>query len=235
MKRTFAALVLVLGLIPATTLAQSSVVAQIAGDKVASPNLYFSLKFGLDFSYLTGSIDRGRSGGFNFGLTATIRLSDRFSLVPEITPFLRKGVSKIPLGTTGDPALDPFFAALDHSELDLDYLDIPILVTYRLGRVHLGAGPYVALLSAAKETFRSVPVSGESLRFTRDVEAQYKKMDVGLACEASWTIVQPRRGMGLIFHVRYQAGFLDVLRTPSAQGPARNSVIEAYLSFPFVL
>jgi hypothetical protein len=241
MKRTLAAFVLIMGLVPAAARGQSSLVAQIVGDKAATPKLFFSLKFGLNFSSLTGTTDTGWSGGFNFGLTATIRLSERFSLVPEITPFLRRGVSKIPLFTTGDPALDPFFADPKSSVLALTYLDFPVLVTYRLGRFHLGAGPYVALLSTAKEAFQSEPVSGQSLRFTRDVEGQYKKTDFGLAVEASWTITMPRRGMGLVFHIRYQGGLIDVVREYSgplavlSPGPFRNSVIQVYLSFPFVL
>ena len=235
MKRTFAALALFLALVPAAARGQSSIIAQIAGDKAATPKLFFSLKFGLNFSHLTADDDLRHTGGVSFGLSATIRLGDRFSLVPEITPFLRRGVSDVPLGTTGDPGLDPFFADLASSELALDYLDIPILVTYRLGRLHLGAGPYVALLSTAREIFRSVPATGESLRFSRDVASQYKKTDAGLAVEASWTIAKPRRGMGLIFHVRYEAGFLNVRAAPTASGSGRNSVIQVFLSFPFVL
>jgi hypothetical protein len=235
MKKTLAGLALILGLVPAAARGQSSLVAQIAGGKVATPKLFFSLKFGLDFAYLAGTSETGRTGGFNIGVMATIRLSDRFSLVPEITPFLRKGVSKIPLGTTGDPSLDPFFADLKSSALALSYIDVPVIVTYRLGRFQLGAGPYVALLSTAKESFQAEPVTGESLRFTRDVDDQYRKTDLGLAFEASWTIAKPRRGLGLLFHIRYEAGLLDVLRTPGTTGALRNSVILVHLSFPFVL
>jgi hypothetical protein len=233
-KKTLAALLSIMALVPAAARGQSSVVAMIAGDKAATPKLFFSLKFGLDFSYLTGLPETARNGGFNVGLTATIRLSDRFSLVPEIAPFLTKGVSNVALGTTGDPALDPFFADLKSSALDLSYLEVPVLVTYRLGRFHLGAGPYVALLGKAKETFVSEPATGGSLRFTREVDDLYRKIDFGLAFEASWTIAAPRRGLGLVLHVRYEAGLLDVLRTPAA-GAVRNSVILVQMGFPFVL
>jgi len=242
MKRIFAALVLVLLAAAGPAHAQSSIVAQIAGDKAASPKLYFSLKFGLNFAYLSGTPDTGRTGGFNAGLTATIRLSDRLSLVPEITPFSSKGVSGIPLDTTGDAALDPFFADLKSSELGLSYTDVPVLVVYRLGRIGLGAGPYAGLLSTARETFVAKgpgPVTGgpetaPDLKYTRRVTPSYKSTDVGLVFEGSWTITKPRRGVGLVFHFRYQAGLVDVLRTPSPSGPLRNSVIQAYLSFPFV-
>jgi hypothetical protein len=236
MKRTIAALALALalGMAPATAAAQSSIVSQIAGDKAATESLYFSLKFGLNFSYLKGTTETGRTGGFNVGIAATIKLTGRLSLVPEITPFIRKGVSKIPLGTTGDPALDVYFADPAASELALSYIDIPVLVMYRLGRFHLGAGPFVSFLADATERFRADLPDGRELSFKREVTDRYKSTDYGLVVEGSWTITRPRRGMGLVFHLRYQAGFPDVLRTAAPSGAVRNSVIQAYLSFPFV-
>lgn len=248
MKRTITVLALVIGSLPLPTLSQSSIISQVAGDSVATERLYFSLKFGLNLAYLTGAEEGAeRTGGFNVGLSATIRLTDKLSLVPEITPFSRKGISKIPFFTTGDPALDPFFADLKSSELALSYIDIPVLVKYRLGRVHLGVGPYLALLSSAKEKFRAEQPGGLTgqgnvvdLLFTRSVKDGYRKTDFGLVAEASWTITKPRRGMGLVFHLRYQGGLTNVLREYSGPlaflppGPFRNSVIQVYLSFPFV-
>ncbi len=235
MKRTPAALVLLIALAPLTARAQSSIVAQIAGDKAATEKLYFSLKFGLNFSYLTGSPEEaGRTGGFNVGLSATIRLNDRLSLVPEITPFFRRGVSGIPFDTTGDPALDPAFEDPAASELALDYLDVPILLKYRLGRFHVGAGPYVGFLISAKESFRSDFETGETVRFAREVTDQYNKTDFGLIVEASWTVAKPRRGVGLVLHGRYEHGLTDVLKTAAPSGALRNSVWHFYVSFPFV-
>jgi hypothetical protein len=234
MKRTLAALALVVALAPAPARSQSSIVAQIAGDKAATDRLHFSLIFGLNMSYLTGTVDTGRTGGFNAGFSATIRLAERLSLVPGITPFSQKGVSKIPFVTTGDPALDPFFADPAESELSLTYTDIPVLVMYRLGRLEFGAGPFVGLLSKARERFRADLPSEEELQYARKVTDHFKKTDFGIALEVSWTIAKPRRGMGLLFHLRYQAGLVDVLETPGPAGPLRNSVVQAYLSFPFV-
>jgi len=235
MKKALAVLILLAGLAPLPALAQSSIVSQIAGDKAATRKLYFSLKFGLNFSYLTGApAGTERTGGFNVGLSATIRLSDRLSLVPEITPFSSKGLATIPFEPTGDPALDAAFADPAASELALRYADIPVLVTYRLGRFNLGAGPCVSFLSSATERFKAEPGTDEVLRYSRDVFDRYKRIDLGLACEASWTITRPRGGTGLVLHVRYLAGLMDIRRTGSAGGALRNSVIQVYLSFPFV-
>lgn len=225
-------LALLSGMAPALARAQSSVVSQIAGGAAATERFHFSLTFGLDVSYLAGATDVERSGGFGVGIAATIGLTDRLSIVPELSPLSRKGVATIPFVATGDPALDASFADPDASALALSYVDVPVLVKYRLGRFHLGAGPYLGFLTSASERFRVETGAGEVLRYRRDVTEGYAKTDYGLAFEASWTITKPRRGMGLIVHVRYEAGLADVVR--GSGGPLRNSVIRAYVSFPFV-
>jgi hypothetical protein len=236
MKRTLAALALAVALVPLAARAQSSLVAQIAGDKAASEKLYFSLKFGLDFAYLVGAEEgTGRTGGFNIGLMATIRLSDRLSLVPEVMPFFRRGVSEPMIAWFEDP-LSPEAPEVDESSsaLALDYLDLPVLLKYRLGRFEIGAGPYLGLLISAKESLRLELVSGETVRYTREVSERYRKTDFGLAAEASWTITKPRRGLGLVLHGRYAHGLADVLRAGETGGPLRNSVWHVFVSFPFV-
>jgi hypothetical protein len=235
MKRTLATLALAIALVPPAARAQSSLVAQIAGDKAASEKLYFSLNCGLDFAYLVGSpAEAGRTGGFSFGLSATIRLSDRLSLVPEVVPFFPRGISEIPFSSTGDPGLDAAFLGGDLSTaLALSTLDVPVLVKYRLGRFEVGAGPYVSFLITARERYQADLETGETIRFSRDVSERYKKTDFGLAAEASWTITKPRRGLGLVLHGRYEHGFVDVLRTPGSIG-GRNSAWHFFVSFPFV-
>jgi hypothetical protein len=240
MKRTLAALALVIALVPATALPQSSVISQIAGDKAATESLYFSLALCLNISYLNGSGVDGRTGGFNAGLSATVRLTDRLSVSPGVTLFSRKGISKIPFFPMGDPALDPFFSDPDRADLALGYLDIPVIVTYRLGRFHLGAGPFIGLLGSATEKYRVTLESGETLRFTRDVKWAFRSLDGGLVFEGSWTVTKPRRGMGLVFHFRYQAGLTNIRRDYSGPldvlpgGPMRNSVFQVFVSFPFI-
>lgn len=241
MKKAASALVLVLAVLAASgrVLAQSSIVGQIAGPQAASDKLNFGLKFGLSCSQLRGLGYGDRLGGFHFGILANIRLSEKLSLSPELTLFSRKGATEIPFITTGDPSLDPYFADPTRSALVLDYIEIPVRVMYRLGRFALGGGPFAGFLQSASERFRAETGTGEELLHSRDVTYLYKKADLGLVFEAAWTVAKPRRGMGLIVHFRYQAGFIDVrgntvLVDPAAYPRGRNSVIQIYLSFPFV-
>jgi len=226
--------IVLLSFVPAR--AQSSLVSQIAGDKAASDKLYFSLKFGLSCGTLKGvNEELERLGGANIGLFATIRLSDKFSLVPEVDPVSRKGITNIPFISSGDPALDPYFDESTKSALVLNYVDIPVLLKYRLGgRVNLAAGPFVGFLTSAMESFRAESETGEELSFKQDVTAEYRSLDYGLVFEASVVVTKPRRGEGLVFHIRYQAGLADVLKDPAAAVSIRTSVVQIFVSFPFI-
>jgi hypothetical protein len=227
-------LLLVLGISAAPVRAQSSIVSQIAGDKAASDRLYFGLKFGVSCSQLKGLGYGDRLGGFNFGLTATVRLTDKLFLSPEITLFSRKGLTEIPFVTTGDPALDPYFAEPTKSALVLDYLEIPVRLMARLGRFELGGGPFVGFLSGASERFRAETATGEELLHTRDVTAAYGNLNYGFVLEAAWIITKPRGGEGLVFHIRYQAGLADIVKDPAVPGAVRTSGLQVFLSFPFI-
>ncbi len=233
MKKSALALSLFLSIAGAAG-AQSSLVSQIAGDKAATEKLYFSLKLGMSCGTLKGTEDTERLGGPNVGLFATIRLSDKLSLVPEVDPVSRKGVTSIPFLTTGDPALDVFFLDEPKTALIVHYVDIPVQLKYRLGgRLAFGAGSFVGLRTTATERYKGTVIDDDDLVFRRDVTPEFAALDYGLVFEASVVVTKPRRGEGLVAHVRYQAGMADIVRS-TASAAVRTSVIQFFLSFPFI-
>lgn len=240
MRRTWLALALLAGILPGLVRAQASVISQIAGDAAATDKLHFGLKAGFSCGRLKGLEGVERRGGANFGLQATIALAPRLSLVPEVAFVSPKGATAIPFVTTGDPGLDPFFADPARSALELGYVDVPVQVRWRLGRFHVGAGGYAGFLVSAREKFRAERPDGEELLFAADVADDFRKTDFGLLLEASWTIARPRRGAGLVFHIRWQEGLAGVLEEYSGPldflsgGKVRTSGIQVFLTFPFV-
>jgi len=236
MKRGAFAFALALALLAKSgpVLAQSSIVSQIAGDKAASDKLNFGLKFGVSCSQLKGLGYGDRLGAFDFGLAATIKLGRKLFLSPELTLFSRKGATEIPFVTTGDPALDPYFADPKKSAIVLDGQEIPVLVMYRLGRFELGAGPFVGFLDSASERFRTELGTGEELLHARDVTEAYRTFNYGLVFEAAWIITMPRGGEGLVLHIRYQGGLADIVKDPAVAGSVRTAGLQVFFSFPFI-
>jgi len=236
-KKAARALTLMLAVLAASgggAWAQSSIVGQIAGDTAASEKLNFGLKFGFDCGRLRGLGQGDRLGAFSFGLAARIKLGPRLFLTPELGLFSRKGATGIPFVTTGDPALDPIFADPAKSAVVLDYLEAPVRLMYRLGRFELGGGLFAGALTSAGERFRAEPGTGRELLHVRDAAASFKKANYGVLLEAAWIITMPRRGAGLIFHVRYQGGLADIARDPAGAGPVRTEGFQIALSFPFI-
>jgi len=183
---------------------------------------------------LKGVESGDRLGGFVLGLLANIKLAEKLSLAPELTLFSRKGLTEIPFVTTGDPALDAYFAEPTKSALVLDYMEIPVRVMARLGRFELGGGPFVGFLSGASERFRAETGTGEELLHTHDVTGDYAHLNYGFVLEAAWIITKPRGGEGLVFHIRYQGGLADVIKDPAVPGSVRTSGLQVFLSFPFI-
>lgn len=236
MKKAVAALALVATLLPVPAAAQSSLVSQIVGDQAATEKLYFSLKAGIGCTRLTGvGEERERLGGPNLGLFANIRIAGRLWLVPEVDPVSRRGLTNIPFRPTGDPALDPYFDPPDKSALVLNYVDVPLLVRYGLsGRIHVAAGPFVGFLLSASERFRSETETGAAVSYKTEVTEAYRPKDFGFVVEASVVVTKPHRGTGLVFHVRYQGGLTDIVKDPGASGAVRTSVLQIFVSFPFI-
>ena len=206
------------------------------GGTAAAQKAWLSLKFGLSCGRLTGVDEElGRQGGLAAGLMVTIRLSDRWSLSPEITPTLPKGASGIPFVTTGDPGLDPYFAGPVESALLLNYADIPVVFKYRLGNFKLGAGPYFAFLMSATERFTAEQETGRDVVYKEDVTDRHSGMDLGLVLEASVVATKRRRGGdGLSFHVRFQKGLSDIYEGGTSSGAVRNMGLQIFASIPLV-
>jgi hypothetical protein len=155
MKKTLITLILVLFLAPLVR-GQAALLVLLLGDKVASEKFYFSIKLGANGTNLSGMDATNTRWGFNFGLLANIKLSEKFSLVPEFSPLSPKGARNIPLITTGDPNLDALLPNSSSTKRALNYIDIVLLGKYHFNdRISIGAGPYMGILTEATDIFKA--------------------------------------------------------------------------------
>lgn len=84
------------------------------GFSVSESTLYYGLRLGLNVSTLTGDIeDAGSKAGFNFGGVVGVRLTDATPLYLESGLYFRQFGSK-----------------KDKNEVNLNYLELPILIKY---------------------------------------------------------------------------------------------------------
>lgn len=213
---------------------QAALLVLIFGEKVATENFYFSLKVGVSYSMIT-HVDEGKNRiGPNFGLVNNIRLTDRLFLTPEFLPLSPRGVREVPILTTGDPNLDDLLVNPSSTDRRLSYIDVPLLLRYRLTeRLMVSAGPQISFLTGASDIYRSEPIEGAELTTELDIKDAIKPVDVGGVLDVSYLFSEPMGGKGLILYLRYNLGFLDMVKDNRGD-PSRNSAIQFGAAFPFI-
>jgi Outer membrane protein beta-barrel domain len=213
---------------------QAALLVLIFGDKVATENFYFSLKVGVTYSMIT-NVDEGKNRvSANFGLVNNIRLTDRLYLTPEFLPLSPRGVKDVPILTTGNPNLDDLLVNPSSTDRKLSYIDIPVLIRYHLTeRWMISAGPQVSFLTGATDIYRSEPLEGVELMTELDIKEAIKPVDMGGVIEVSYLFSKPMGGKGMVIYVRYNLGFIDMLKE-NIGDPHRNSSFQFGAAFPFI-
>lgn len=213
--------------------AQAALLVLLFGDKVASENFYFSLKIGANVANLNGIDDVSISPGLNFGLLATIKLSETFYLVPEFAPLSQKGAKDIAYLPSGISELDDLITPLDESEMALNYIDIPVIAKYQFARFNVGTGPQFGILTSSSNVYENNVQPDDELRYSQESQLNWNTFDFGWAFEFTYNMSQAREGKGLNVHVRYTKGLTDILKDNPGDA-VTNSVLQIFLSFPFI-
>jgi hypothetical protein len=213
---------------------QAALLVLIFGEKAATENFYFSLKAGLNYSMIT-NIEEGRNRtGFTFGLVNNIKLSERFSLLPEFIALSPRGVRDIPTLTTGIPELDDLLGETEYTDRKLNYIDIPVLVRYHINdRWSISAGPQVSFLVDATDVYKSSPVEGITLKTELDIKDGFNTVDVAGVIDLTFVVSKPVNGKGFNLFARYGMGFIDILKENDGD-PNHNSTFQFGATFPFV-
>ncbi|MCZ6917288.1 MAG: porin family protein [Gemmatimonadetes bacterium] len=213
---------------------QAALLVLLFGDKVASENFYFSLKVGANVADVSGVDGGSVATGLNFGLLGTIKISDKFSLVPEFAPLSRKGVKNIPYLPSGIAELDNLITPPSASQMALNYIDIPVIAKYQLGdRLSIGTGPQFGILTSSSNTYDNAVQPDDELRYTQGSQLSWNKFDVGWAFELNYSLWQAREGRGLNLHARYTRGLTDILKDNPGDAVS-NSVFQFFVSLPFI-
>ncbi|MBN1559376.1 PorT family protein [candidate division KSB1 bacterium] len=234
LKKKFLAIVLFLFLTFEMCHAQAAILVLLFGDKVATENFYFSLKLGANYANITGIEDTDPILGFNFGLLATIKLNDRFCIVPEFSALSYKGAKNIPVQSTGNFELDDLLANTSKSVRELNYIDVPIIAKYYVNEtVNVGIGPTISFLTSAVDRYETTVFTDEDLVFESNIKESANMIDYGIAFEVGYTLWKARTGNGINLHARYMMGLNDILKE-NANGSQQNSVIQVSASFPFI-
>ena len=227
-------LLVMIGAHPTPAHGQAAILVLLFGEKVASENFYFSLKLGANVANLSGVDDSKAAVGLNFGMLATIKLSEKWYLVPEFSPLSKKGANNIPYLPSGNEGLDELIAPPDEATMDLNYIDIPVIAKYQVAeKFQLGTGPQFGFLTGSSNKYERELDGDDEVTYAQRSQTEWNTFDYGWAFEATYNLWDARDGKGLFVHARYTLGLADIIKDNPGDA-VRNSAFQFFVSFPFI-
>lgn len=178
----------------------------------ASAQVQFGLKAGVNFSTLGGDdfdevTGKKSNTGFYFGGLAHIPISDNFGFQPELIYSAKQGLEFVESG--------------DELNLNLNYLNIPLMLQYKTSGFYLEAGPQIGLLLTAKSKITIGGVTAEE-----DIKDELKGVDFGINLGLGYVM-----SSGFGFGARYNFGMSNIVDDPDAD--AKNRVFSFGLIYRF--
>ncbi|MCV9934169.1 PorT family protein [Flavobacterium sp. LS1R47] len=198
-----------------------SIVAVLAFGFANAQEVKFGVKGGINLSTLTGDMEDASSKvGFQVGGFAEIKLSDKFSVQPELL-----------YSTQGAKEKSNVFDA-DAMELvsadfttKLAYINVPVMAKYYVAeKFSLEAGPQIGFLVSAKGK-----MSGGGDSQEEDIKDFYKSIDFGVNFGAGYDFTE-----NLSAGVRYNLGLSNILENEAGDNfKNKNSVFSLSVGYKF--
>lgn len=179
----------------------------------------FGVKGGLNVANLSGDIeDNSSKVGFHVGGFVEIKVSDKFSVQPELL-FSTQGTKLEESGTNYSY----------ESNLNLSYLNIPVMAKYYVAEgFSLEAGPQIGFLTTAKSDFTATE-SGITVSGDEDVKDEFESIDFGFNFGAGYDFTE-----NLSAGLRYNLGLSNIAKTDSGDDfKLSNNVFSVSLGYKF--
>lgn len=182
----------------------------------------FSIKGGANFSnlYVSEVHDENMKIGFHAGVSYKAKLLPGVFLQPELLYSL-KGAQVHYKGFLGLGSEGVY-------KFNLGYLEVPVLARAQIGSLHITAGPYISLLLHAN--IKDVDDNGNINDIENLDRDNFSTIDYG------WSGGLGFNSDGYSIGLRYNKGLINIAKEgefgETALKNAKNSVLQAYLSFP---
>lgn len=179
----------------------------------------FGVKGGVNFANLSGDTeDASLKVGFHVGGFAEIKVSDKFSVQPEL------------LYSTQGAKFDESVDGVDiESKLNLSYLNIPVMAKFYVAeKFSLEAGPQIGFLLSAKAKGEGTE-NGITISAEQDVKDSFESIDFGLNFGAGYDFTE-----NLSAGVRYNLGLSNIAKTEEGDdSKIQNSVFSLSIGYKF--
>ena len=180
----------------------------------------YGVKGGLNIATWIGNVGNVSSKiGINFGIFTAIKISNRFSIQPELI-YSSQGIKF--------NSITVKIGGVDYSaegKINLSYLDLPIMAKYYVfEKISLDFGPQLGFLTTAKT---EGTLNGNSL--SQDIKDNFKALDFGLNLGTEYVFSK-----NISAGVRYNFGLINIAKTQQGENSkARNSILSLSLGYKF--
>lgn len=211
------------------TYSQAAILAAIFGDKVASEEFNLSLELGWNFTNVSDYSNSKKANATNFGLGLNFKLSENFYLSPSVF-FLsdREFNFSSEFLDTGNVNLDNEFENKGGTG-NLGYIDVPVLIWYRINKIKIGAGPQISFLQKSNLVY-----NGSDGDFTQNIKNQTNNIDYGVMASVGYELGKARKGKGIFLELRYYQGFQDIYKDKINTSDNKLSYLAFHMSLPFI-
>ena len=182
----------------------------------------FGVKGGLNLANFEGDtdgLDMKSRTGFHVGGFVAVKLSDKFTLQPEVLYSVQGAKAD---NFEYDLNGTVYIADLDYN---LSYVNVPLMLKYYAAeKFNIEVGPQVGFLTAAKVKATVNGISAEE-----DAKEQFESLDFGVNVGAGYDFTE-----NLSAGLRYNLGLSNIAKTePGDDSKIRNAVFSVSLGYKF--
>jgi len=201
------------------------------GDELSTETLQAGINADLSASNFTGMNGTDYRISWAFGAFFEIKLSENWSLQPELTIKTPAGANNMPSDYyLEEEIIDTLFNDINVTT-SMNYISIPIYLKYTTGHWGFGAGPMFGYLTSATDTYSGGTTFGDDFSLDRKVKDRFNNWDVGLTFMVDFLFAPEEKMRSTRLGLKYYMGLTDILNDNSGDAVS-NSIFLLSLGIP---
>ncbi len=178
-------------------------------------------KAGVNFAKLSNTSKSKVLTGFYLGAVGELKITDRFSVQPEIV-YSTQGAKNV----YSESLLGVNYQHHNHDKVS--YINIPVLAKYYItNALSIEVGPQFGFLVDATNKDR-ITANGIEVKQTRDFKDEVNSFDFGLAGGLAYDLAN-----GFFVNARYNFGLTNVGKSNYYYGDSKNRVFQLGAGYKF--
>jgi outer membrane immunogenic protein len=135
---------------------------------------------------------------------------------------------------TGNADLDALLSNTPTSEIQLNYIDIPVLLKYYpIQKLNIGLGPYFSFLTSGDNFYETDGGEAGNLQILQEIKSDFNTFDYGFMLEVVYAPWRKSNSDELNFHARFSYGLTDIIKNNPGD-PVSNYAFQLFVSVPFM-